>query len=693
MKVVIVSGKYRQMLEDVVASLGVRDIVYLRDLTEIPDNLENSLLVVEEELISTPEQAKLIERLRLSGNRIFVLSSDPNNAPGRVKSVADGVLAASKSEVASAIAAALSAEEQSPDKESEKDGSFQRDVFASVMEVVNAGYLLLDTNGVILDVDRSARRIVGEDLSTGKSLLDVFDIEGDLKSAFQADREKSVFARHRISGRRFTLSIRRAGNVLLCVVREEVDVERLRRELFECRESFRALNDSGAFGIAIVRDNRILSHNGKLAELVGKASERLSGRSFLLLFHEDDRKRVEDLIASGGRLENVRVRSSSGTRYVALTAVKSGDSVLCTLFDVTQYVLERDEERKIKDAYRTVYELSPYPIVVHDRGKVVMYNRKAKEFFKMQGDMTGINLMDFMPPESKSKFLRKIESLAMGFDTCPVEEIRFNIDGDERETLINCRAISLGGRSLVISVIVDLTESVRVSRLLRIIHKINTSLVEIKSKKLVIQHALKELEREYHQAFAVMKARNGFEVVTPSEMRYVREVENECVKRAMETHREIIVKRNSHPEECVYRELHDEYETAVFPLQIGNELFGFLTIIAGRIFLDAEIKLLRTLVGTLAYVYHKSELEEVRLRAIEQLKRNIHEFSIVLDRIKNPLAVIYGYCELTDEIQDVNIMAAKIREEVERINDLLKQLERDWEASEDLLDFIEGIRR
>ncbi|WP_456370387.1 PAS domain S-box protein [Geoglobus sp.] len=458
----------------------------------------------------------------------------------------------------------------------------------------------------------------------------------------------------------------------------------------------RALFDSRSVGVVFLDDQEITEVNDRFLSIVGKSREQVVGRRILHVFSEEDREIVENVLATGGVVDALRVASPGGQKNVILEVINldaGGRKRLCLFVDVTDHHLELEMERKLKEAYKTVYELSPYPIVVHEQGRILMYNRKAKEFFRRSEDMLGMNLTDFMTDESKNRFLRKMESLMLGFDTCPLEEIRFVIGGDLKETIVNCKAIEISGRNLVISVIVDLTEGVRVARLLRIINKINTSLVEVRNRKIVLQIALKELEREYDSAFAVIMLDGKFEVIRAGRIEVTDSIENECVRKAMELQEEVLVKQGEHPDYCVYRGVHGEHESAVFPLKIGDDLFGFLTILAKRVFMDSEIKLLRTLVGTLAYVYHRSELEEIRARTMEQLRHNIREFSHIVDRIKNPLAVIYGYCELADEFTDAELLAVKIKEEVERITRLIKQLERDWQTSEDLLELIENMRK
>ncbi|WP_082223040.1 PAS domain S-box protein [Methanoculleus sp. MH98A] len=76
--------------------------------------------------------------------------------------------------------------------------------------------------------------------------------------------------------------------------------------------------------------------------------------------------------------------------------------------------------------------------------------------------------------------------------------------------------------------------------------------------------------------------------------------------------------------------------------------------------------------------------EDMRLQAFYQIEQNIEQFAVLADHIRLPLQVILGMADLADE----EAMSAKIREQVERINAIVKQLDEGWVESRDIREFL-----
>ncbi|MDN7012771.1 PAS domain S-box protein [Methanoculleus sp. FWC-SCC3] len=76
--------------------------------------------------------------------------------------------------------------------------------------------------------------------------------------------------------------------------------------------------------------------------------------------------------------------------------------------------------------------------------------------------------------------------------------------------------------------------------------------------------------------------------------------------------------------------------------------------------------------------------EDMRLQAFYQIEQNIEQFAVLADHIRLPLQVILGMADLADD----EAMSAKIREQVERINAIVKQLDEGWVESRDIREFL-----
>lgn len=82
-------------------------------------------------------------------------------------------------------------------------------------------------------------------------------------------------------------------------------------------------------------------------------------------------------------------------------------------------------------------------------------------------------------------------------------------------------------------------------------------------------------------------------------------------------------------------------------------------------------------------ITEKKEAERIQIQAFIQIDRNIEQFAILADNIRNPLQVIVGYSALSsDEI------TTEIVEQVDRINEIIKQLDQGWIDSENVRRFL-----
>jgi signal transduction histidine kinase len=85
-------------------------------------------------------------------------------------------------------------------------------------------------------------------------------------------------------------------------------------------------------------------------------------------------------------------------------------------------------------------------------------------------------------------------------------------------------------------------------------------------------------------------------------------------------------------------------------------------------------------VGAVAVVLditHRKAAEEERARAYDQIGRNIEQFAVLVDSIRNPLTVIVGRADMGYG-EDMRIIA----DQAERIESIIKRLDKGWIESE-----------
>lgn len=76
--------------------------------------------------------------------------------------------------------------------------------------------------------------------------------------------------------------------------------------------------------------------------------------------------------------------------------------------------------------------------------------------------------------------------------------------------------------------------------------------------------------------------------------------------------------------------------------------------------------------------------EQIRRQAFEQIERNIEQFAILGDHIRQPLQVILGMTELLEE----GVAVERIQEQVDRINSYVRALDQGWIESRQVREFL-----
>ncbi|MCK9276629.1 MAG: PAS domain S-box protein [Methanoculleus sp.] len=76
----------------------------------------------------------------------------------------------------------------------------------------------------------------------------------------------------------------------------------------------------------------------------------------------------------------------------------------------------------------------------------------------------------------------------------------------------------------------------------------------------------------------------------------------------------------------------------------------------------------------------QKEIEDLKSKAYTQVERNMEQFALLADHIRNPLQAIMGRAELIDDAEATE----KIRQQVQRINTIIDQLDERWAESRKL---------
>jgi|GEM_PF-6404018 hypothetical protein len=75
----------------------------------------------------------------------------------------------------------------------------------------------------------------------------------------------------------------------------------------------------------------------------------------------------------------------------------------------------------------------------------------------------------------------------------------------------------------------------------------------------------------------------------------------------------------------------------------------------------------------------------MRIKSLERIEKNIEEFAILVDHIRNPLTIIAGTAEL--QIDD-EVVLNIIKDSINEIEDVIRRLDKGWLESENVRKFL-----
>ncbi len=467
---------------------------------------------------------------------------------------------------------------------------------------------------------------------------------------------------------------------------------------------YRTLIELSPDPIVVHDGQKILFANSKTAEITGIPLEKLIGMPVLNFIHPEYRSFAVERMEKMLRKERVPpalekfVLPDGREVYAEVSAshitFRNKPAILLIIRDVTEKV---EMERRYKEFFENTLDI----IIVTDlKGNFVEVNR---EFENVSGyrreELIGRNYREILSEED-AEYIFKMYNKAFR-ERRPLYGIEFRFEtkyGVEKLIEGNVRPlIEDGGVKGFIANFKDITERkrleeelLRTNRLLRTINTINEVVVREKNLDELFATVIKEVSSYCKFAWIALTDEEGKRTVKSCGIGSFSEklLEGRCVAEALRAKRTVIKLSGEHPESCVNFSEHKNLNTYVFPLTHLNRALGVLVIYTDFAISEEEIKLLQTLADDVAFAVDAIRLERAREESLRQIEKNIEQFATLVDKIRNPLAVITGYADLfTDKEKD------KILEQIRKIEKIIEQLETGWLESEEVRKLLRRFRK
>ena len=480
---------------------------------------------------------------------------------------------------------------------------------------------------------------------------------------------------------------------------------RSRKKREELEKLYELTVENTGTAILVIESERIIFANKKAEELSGFSRNELMGKPFTILLPEKDRNEIlkihklrlakPELAPNEYEIKYADRHGRVGYAIVTASVIPGTKRVVVSLIDITQ---RKDLEKKLRESeerYKAIFEKSPLGIVLSSVDMTILDCNDA--VLKMVGmrkeDVIGrkwteLNIFD---PDKLAELMKEFyRGLSGEFKELDLE---IKVDGNVRYLRVFPVLLKKEGIPYAfVNILEDVTDKKIAETQLKdaleriqILRSIDLGIIEGKNIRDLLSDLVKALKQKVGCDILAIRVLgdNGFTVSYP-------EIGESMVK-SVDAEKEVVVnllEKDSLSEFEVELLKAGMVRYAIIPLVARGDKLGVI-LAASRESKEKDVEFLRMIAGQLAIAVHEALLFEAKRKAYEQIEQNIEQFAILVDHIRNPLAAAQGFVEIYVDNEEAK---TKIKEQLDRIVELVEQLEKGWVKSEAISEYLRRER-
>ena len=443
--------------------------------------------------------------------------------------------------------------------------------------------------------------------------------------------------------------------------------------LKESKERYQGLYNNALVGLVRtrIRDGKVLEANEQMARmfLYPDVQDFIDNFVFTRRYADPGTRDrlIEELLVKGS-VSNFEARfirkdgSFIWARYWARIFLEGG-YIEAVFTDITEEKLSHKALGETEERYRRLMDNLPDYVLVHTDGKILFANPSAaKVMGKSPDQLVGSDLGDYMPAESYQRIEENSRRRFAGEMVDPYE-IELIVPGSTpRHVIVNATPIQYREHYATLAVLTDITER---------------------------QIAEEELQASKDQYRITIDAMSDGIYLVDAGMRII--LINPTFQRWMDNlglSDDLVGKRLPEaipylkPEICrefswvisegrmlesldefEHRGRHFSFETRKIPVMEDGEVVRVVTIMRD--------------------ITRQRHIETEKRLAYEQIEKNIEQFAILGDHIRNPMQVILGIADL-----EGGAIFDRIMQQTQEIDRTITQLDKGWIESEKIREFV-----
>ncbi|MDI9642224.1 MAG: PAS domain S-box protein [Archaeoglobaceae archaeon] len=419
---------------------------------------------------------------------------------------------------------------------------------------------------------------------------------------------------------------------ILLILRDVTEKKIIEKKLEESGKKYKEFFDNSLDIIAVTDLNGHFIEVNKAFEIAfGYTNEEVKGRDFAEVLRLE-KSVANEIFRSYNRAFRERrdlrglvfeVKRKDGRRII----VEGNIRLLCekekiigfvgNYRDVTDRIRLEKKLKESEERYRKIFEFSPVLIALVDEKGIFIEANRA--MVKSVGlDPVGKSHYDLFTKEVAERRTKYVKEA--------IEKDKIIVFQDQRNGRFFFNQyipLELEGKKHCLIISQELTELLRLNKFLRQIIEVGETLARFRDRKALIEK-VETILSEYSARIS------------------------------------------NKPEEVYFR------------IGYKGENYGYLCVkFAG----EEERKLLKTLADDLALAFKSIEDENKKKELYERLSENIRTIAYLVDKIRNPLAVVLAYAEIMIEDRKAK---EKVVQQIDRIVEIMRELDTSWLKSEEL---------
>lgn len=250
-----------------------------------------------------------------------------------------------------------------------------------------------------------------------------------------------------------------------------METTQLAKLFFDMTDDFIFMVSVEGAGIPFIY--RLQAANPAYLRLIGK-TEAVFGKPVQDVLDEDVSvamlRQVEEVLSNGQPYtcdETIRFQGSELIIETKLTPffTESGkpDRILGVSRDITARRLFERYIRESEERYRTLVQLSPDSIIIHDEGKIIYCNEAAAKLVQADhpDELLGTHIMDYIPKDERRSMklhLKRIYPLSEQTGKLPMEMRIVKRNGEMVEVEINYAIVEYNSKKVLQVILRDITK-------------------------------------------------------------------------------------------------------------------------------------------------------------------------------------------------------------------------------------------